>query len=468
MNHNSLSINKFTKKNIGKIFLSIFFATQLTACSDNSKKSNNASAPVIQDPQKEISFSSTESQNFDGNIFHVITLKDDQYAFASISNKEIKDNVENIKKKGVIAVLKKEQNSWKTQHYITVNSPELNNTGNVSSVFGLALTPDESILAVAMDKKVALFDVKATLQGETPAYYINMDTFYDNRTGAIAVVAAADNKHFFVANEYGRIEGHAGIGDVAIISAELTGAGQIVGKKLGYIKTGQNTIASLNISPDKKTLYIPNQVAPKQISATFHGSHHSILSKQCVNNNYNGSISIIDVDKAITVANQNSENENKVIEDVILANVATGCNAVRVAPSHDGKIVWVTARGSAYIRENLIHAYDAALLRTNPNNAYLYSFQSNGESPIGIVSFDQDRHIAVSNSNRFNVTDAQGNLLPSNISIFNVEDRNNPKLVQTINSGIFPRDISTSHDLKSIYVANWESGIFQEITKALN
>lgn len=451
MNYKLLLQYKIIKRTISLLILGVFFSINLIICST-----------------AQANFSLTNSMIFGGKFFNVQELKNGQYAFVSITNKSHKNKNGKFQQSGLVAVLKRGSSGWQVQRYIIVNSSSINNTGKTGVAYGMALSPNESILAVAMDKKVALIDVKAALQGDTVPQYVSLDTGYYSQTGAIAVVAASDNKHFFIADEYGQFNGKAGTGDVAIISASITGFGAVKGQRLGYIKTGQNSIASLNISPDGKTLYIPNQVAIKEVSAKFNGSNNPALSKQCVGSNYNGSISIVDVDKAISLANKNIGNGNRVIDGTILANVAAGCNPVRVAPSRDGKTVWVTARGSANIRENMIHAYDAELLRKSPENAHLYSIKSNGESPIGIAAFGNDRYIAVSNSNRFNVQNINGKIVPSNISIFDVSNRKNPKLVTSFAGGLFPRDITASYDSNSVHVAIWDEGSFKTITKDLN
>lgn len=107
----------------------------------------------------------------------------------------------------------------------------------------------------------------------------------------------------------------------------------------------------------------------------------------------------------------------------------------------------------------MIHAFDAEALRADPDQAYLYTVDSGGDAPVGIAVFDQDRHIAVTNSNRFDPT--QGT---ANIAIFDVSDRSTAKLVKILDSGLFPRDIYVHPDQSSFFVANWESKTFQEIT----
>lgn len=409
-------------------------------------------APVTLTPV----FTSVTSAPFPSNLFSVIALKDETYAFASVSDATI-DSV-TTSPGAVVAVLKKEGDEWKVLHYIAVNSA--NKTG--LRAFGLALSPDESVLAVALNNKgIGLLDVKAAINGDAIPTYVGLYTGYTKSgsgAGSIAIVAASDNKHFFVADEYGESSGASGIGDVAVVSYARGSDGAITGQRLGYVKTGQNSIASLNISPDGKTLYIPSQVASQAVYASFSGISNPAIGKQC-GTSYSGSISVVDVDRLIALADDNPGTGNRVLDNVIQSRVAAGCNAVRVAVSRDGATIWSTARG-----DNLIHAYDAKRLIADPENAYLYSLPSNGSAPVGVAAFGDDKFLAVTNSNRFDAVGEDGTSVKPNIAIFDVSDRGGARFLQTIESGEFPRDIYVNADGKSVFAINWTSGTFQQIS----
>jgi len=463
-----------TRKKVEKILLSAIITSGLaglTACGGDETPGTVAETPPpVIEPATPIApispaiepvtpivpiFTSKTSEKFPSNLFSVISLKDESYAFASVSDAVV-DGV-TVSPGAVVAVLKKEGEEWNVLHYIAVNSVNKNGL----RAFGLALTPDESVLAVALNNMgIGLLDVQAAIRGDAVPTYVGLYTGYTNRgngPGSIAIVAASDNKHLFVADEYGEYSGSPGVGDVAVVSYSRGQDGIVNGQRLGYVRPGQNSIAGLNISPDGKTLYIPSQISAESDYLLLNGINNPSIGKQC-KTSYSGSISVVDVDNLIALADINPGDGNRVLENVIQAKVAAGCNAVRVAVSRDGKTVWSTARG-----DNLVHAYDAHLLKTSPNSAYLYSFSSNGYSPVGISSFGNDKYLAVTNSNRFGAVDENGNPLTANISIFDVSSRGEPKLLQVIESGEFPRDIYRNFDDRSVFVVNWGSGTFQEI-----
>ncbi|MCO4068433.1 hypothetical protein FA101_32410 [Pseudomonas aeruginosa] len=444
---------------IYKLFVAIFFSVMASYSigKDCSRSVNAAKLPPMATNQSSPVFLSTTSEPFPSKVFSVIALNDESYAFASLSDAVIEGV--SSKPSAVIALLKKEEGEWKVSHYFSV----IPDDPSITKAFGLALSRDESVLAVAVRDGIALFDVASIIQKQPIPTYVDLHTgYYDKRIGpgSIAIVAAKNNKHFFVADEYGESQGYQGVGDVAVVSYERDITGAIFAQRQGYVKPEQNAIAGINISPDGKTLYIPSQTSSEDQYLNFSGLDHPEIAKPC-GNSFSGSISIVDVDTLLQKAELNPGDGNRVIDKAIQAKIAAGCGVVRVAVSSDGKTIWSTAR-----TDNTIHAFDAALLRSNPNYAYLYSFSSAGFTPVGISSFSQDRYLAVSNSNRFGAVDENGQLIPPNISIFDVSRRGDPELLQTIASGNFPRDIYRTPDNSSVVVANWLSFTLQKISVA--
>lgn len=384
-----------------------------------------------------------------------MSLKDESYAFVSVSGAVI-DGVTSTPG-AVIAVLKKDGTEWNIIRYVAVNSED--KTG--STALGLALSRDESTLIVALsDNGIGLLDVEEVISGTAKPAYLDLYSGYKKRMsgpGTIAIVAANDGKHLFVVDEYGEFNGRPGIGDVAVVSYARDENGKINARRLGYVRPEQNSIAGINISPNGKTLYIPSQVAPIDQYNNFSGLSYPQVAKQC-GASYSGAISVVDVDNLLSIADANPGDGNRVLDNVIQAKVAAGCNPVRVATSHDGKTVWTTARG-----DDKVNAFDAERLRNDPDHAFLYSFESNGTAPVGVATFSHDRYLAVTNSNRFGAVDKNGNPLKPNISIFDVGTHGTPRLLQKIDSGDFPRDIYKKPDGKSVFVINYLSSTLQEI-----
>ncbi|WP_155651226.1 YncE family protein [Burkholderia stagnalis] len=401
-------------------------------------------------------FTSKTSSQFPSNTWSIAALKDESYAFVSLSGAII-DGVASSSG-AVIAVLKKEAGTWNIVRYIPVNQESKAGT----QALGLTLSRDESVLFVALGNYgIGLLDVKEAIAGAAKPVYLDLYSGYNKRNsgpGSLAIVESGDGKHIFIADEYGEFPGGSGIGDVAVVSYEKNGGGNINARRLGYIRPEQNSIAGINASPDNKVLYILSQLSPKNQYQNFRGLSYPEVAKQC-GASYSGSISIVDVGNLLSVAESNPGDGNRILDNVIQSKVAAGCNPVRVTASQDGKTVWATARG-----DNKVNAFDAELLRSDPDRAYLYSFESNGAAPVGIASFAGDGFLAVTNSNRFAAVDKEGNPLKPNISIFDVGTRGAPKLLQQIPSGEFPRDIYRRTDDKSIFVMNWSSGTFQEIS----
>ena len=394
-------------------------------------------------------FSRIKSSTFGDRIFRVEVLKNNQYGFVSVT--------ENNKAK--IIVLVRKNNKWEEYYSLFLKA---------SAAFGIALTPDESMLAVTLDNKIAVINVKALLKKQNSGTYVNVATSAADDTGAMSVVAATDNQHFFIANEYSRTKGVSGIGNVTIVSAKIQNSGAVQAQRLGYIKTGQSAIPSISLSPNGKTLYIMNQIASQKVRNTFSGRNPDIY-KKCSKKTFNGAMSVVDTNMALTLAHQNIGNGNRQIKGrgLILANISTGCGSVRSGSSPDGKTLWVANRGLNNVKENKILVYDAVSLRNNPNNAYLYSFSSNGQAPIGISTFGPNgRYLAVSNSNRFNVKKKNGGLIKPNISIFDVSNRNKAKQIKTITleKNSFPRDISTNSNTPNfVYIVSYSKGFFNQI-----
>jgi DNA-binding beta-propeller fold protein YncE len=126
----------------------------------------------------------------------------------------------------------------------------------------------------------------------------------------------------------------------------------------------------------------------------------------------------------------------------------------------DNKVVWVTARAS-----NTLYAFDAARLRTSPDNAFISAIYSGGTQPVGIALFGSARYAAVGNTNRAEASRLGPNGVPvqgvQNVTIFDVSDPASPGIVQTVASGLFPRNVSVSPDGRNLLIPNFVSDTLQ-------
>jgi DNA-binding beta-propeller fold protein YncE len=222
---------------------------------------------------------------------------------------------------------------------------------------------------------------------------------------------------------------------------ELTGETTLIGQ----IPTGGNAIAGVAISPDGKRLYVTSEVAAKSTVAS--GGDNPILSRTgCVQQvggvpTINGLLTVIDV--ATAEANPSVA--------AILATIDSGCSPVRMEETRDQRILWVSARG-----DNRVLAFDTAALESNPDGSLLGYADTGGTAPVGIRLFHHDRLLAVANSNRFNTGVA-------NAAILDVTCPSSAKVVDTLPTGLFPREINVGPDDATLFLTNYLSATFQVI-----
>jgi DNA-binding beta-propeller fold protein YncE len=139
----------------------------------------------------------------------------------------------------------------------------------------------------------------------------------------------------------------------------------------------------------------------------------------------------------------------------VVATVAAGCQPVRVAASADGRVVWVTARGS-----NALLAFSALKLRTDPAQALLADVQV-GEAPVGLALVRGGSTIVVADSNQYNAL-AHG----TNLAVIDVAAAlaGRPALAGYLPAGQFPRDLALEPGARTLLVANYYSGQLEAVT----
>jgi 6-phosphogluconolactonase (cycloisomerase 2 family) len=157
----------------------------------------------------------------------------------------------------------------------------------------------------------------------------------------------------------------------------------------------------------------------------------------------NGFITVIDTQRVIDGQRRASS---------VLSRVAAGCSPVRLVETADSSALFVSARG-----DNRILVFSPRLLESDPEHALLHAFSTNGEAPVGIRLFAEDRMLAVANSNRF--ADA-----PGAAAIFSISKSRDATTLQTLAAGGFPRNITLSPDGRSLYLTNYTSRGLQVIS----
>ena len=312
----------------------------------------------------------------------------------------------------------------------------------------LSLFPGARDAAMGIGYPGAIFyHVRELLACDASGYIVAQGSTRLNDAGTFAVAVTPDGKFAFVANEFGIAPGAITVGNIGVVAIERDVNGDFtVGTALiGQIPTGGNAIAGVAISPDGTRLYVTSEIAASNTVAS--GGGNPVLSRTgCVQQaggipRINGLLTVIDV--AAAEANPNSA--------AILATVAAGCSPVRMAETRDQRTLWVSARG-----DNRVLAFSVAALESNPDEALLGYADSAGTAPVGIRLFHHDRFLAVANSNRFDTGTA-------NAAILDVTCPASAYVVQTIPTGLFPREINVGPDDATLYLTNYISRTFQVI-----
>jgi Tol biopolymer transport system component/tRNA A-37 threonylcarbamoyl transferase component Bud32 len=219
---------------------------------------------------------------------------------------------------------------------------------------------------------------------------------------------------------------------------------------LGQISTGGQAIAGVTISPDGSRLYVTSEVAGSTAAA---GANNAVLTKtNCVQQagsaaQANGLLTVINVAEA--EANPSST--------AIVATVNAGCSPVRAVETADGSTLWVSARG-----DNRVLAFSTGMLESNPGNALLGYADTGGTAPVGLRLFAGGKLLAVANSNRF-LTGST-----ANATVLSVAVPASATVVQTIATGLFPREITVGSDDRTLYLTNYNSGSFQVISTTVH
>jgi DNA-binding beta-propeller fold protein YncE len=233
--------------------------------------------------------------------------------------------------------------------------------------------------------------------------------------GAIAVASSPDGRYAFVSVEF---EARVAVYDLRAAIANHFRRSTYVGSiPVGQLADG------LAVSTDGRWLYAISELAPGAARG--------------------GSLNVVRLATAETTPSRS-----------VIATVAAACAPVRVAPSADGRTVWVTARGS-----DQLLAFSAAKLHTDPTHSQLAAVRV-GEAPIGLALVNRGREIVVADSNRFGTPGARPDLTVVRTA---AALAHHPALVGTITTGAFPREMALEPGHPTLLVGNYGSNKLEAI-----
>jgi len=291
------------------------------------------------------------------------------------------------------------------------------NTG-FPSVQGLAITHDKKTVYLSVGPGAIAIDVAKAVAHE--ADYI---AGYLNGTAGVTSIETTVSLHdhyVFVSQEDGT-KASANNGTLEVFHVQRATNGSVSSTYIGYIELGYLVVGSA-LSPDGKKLYVTSEQYSSRASQGF--------------------LSVLDVETLKTNPSA-----------ALLATADAGCGALRVAVSHNGKHVWVTARES-----NMLLAFDAAELESNSSTALVASVQV-GTSPVGLHFVNGGRHIITADSNRFGFANATSGLTVVDVEAALNGTQGSPR----IPTGLFPREMALSPDGKTLLVSDYGSNVTQAV-----
>ena len=377
-----------------------------------------------------------------GNPTTATATLDDKYVLVSVTNVggpnfTGPDSVANARHDVVsgLQIFRNAGGALKPYRFLPLGTPSAN---------GLALFPDGKTIVVGVgDAGVAFVNVQDAIHGKATPYFAGQGP----GAGTFDVVVSPDGKYVFSSNEYGVIDQSRG--NIGIIAVHSDPNGRIAHPvTIGQLATG-DVVPSLALSADGSRLYVASELVPTHDPPHIAGGGNTLLTKDdCVQKKGtparpNGFISVIDTQRVIDARRR---------ADSVLSRIAAGCSPVRLVETADSSALFVSVRG-----DNQILAFSPQLMESDPEHALLHAFSSNGEAPVGIRLFAQDRMLAVANSNRF--ADA-----PGSAAIFSIGKPGDAMLLETFTAGGFPRNITISPDGRSLYLTNYTSRVLQVIS----
>ena len=284
---------------------------------------------------------------------------------------------------------------------------------------GEQLTSDGRYLLVADGSGAVVIDAARAEDGAAGAVLGTLSS--PAGRGAVEVAVSPDDRFAFVTLE---LSDSLAVFDLHKALASGFGPADFVGTvPLGTAPVG------LAVSPDGRWIYATSESAKGAATA------------QTV-----GTVTAIDLRQAETRP-----------ADAVAGTVPAGCSPVRVVTSADGKVVWVTARGS-----DAVLGFSAAALRTDPRHALLTQVQV-GEAPVGLALSGDGRRLVVADSDRFNAKGATANLAVVNVSAALAR---RPALLGLIPAGAFPREMTVIPRTNTLLVTDYLAERVQAVNLA--
>lgn len=301
---------------------------------------------------------------------------------------------------------------------------------------GIVMTHDGQLLIAAAGPLVYFLDVGNLIGNGTQSV---LGAISDGAgAGSIDVDVTTDDRWLFVADE--------NLDQITVIDLDRARSGGYPQDAIvGTIPTGVAP-TQVKLSADEQWLYSTSEVAlpswgwPRACIQEGQTANQTLVNPQ-------GAVVVANITKAVSSPAQS-----------VASRVPAGCSPVRMALSPSGDRMYVTMRNN-----NAVEALDTSQFISNPSGALLGS-AAVGTAPVPVAVLDSGRLVLVGNSDRFEAPTS-----PQTLSLLNAADiaSGGSALLATLPTGAFPRTISLSRDLRTLYVSDFGSNMLQVLDVAM-
>lgn len=292
-----------------------------------------------------------------------------------------------------------------------------------SEAVGMAVTADESVVAVAGTARVYFLDLPSLLAGKADAVLGSAE--YDPKANTVSVALTPDERFLFASDE--------GASTVSVIDFAAARAARFANAPvLGRVPVDYAPTV-LVVTPDGRNILVPVQGIRRKFNPPIICPGEGDPNGPAVNQS--GGIVVI----GVRAANTNPDSAT-------LSRALAGCSPVRIVLTDRGRTALVTNRNG-----DMLRIMDVGRILDGEGNATVAMLRV-GPTPIGVAVVEGERLALVSNSHRW-VKDEK----PRNISVIDISRRHKPVSLGTIPVGVFPRDIAVSRDGRNVFVSNFGS-----------
>lgn len=295
------------------------------------------------------------------------------------------------------------------------------------SPYGMTLTHDGQLLIVASDDRVAFIDPARLIAGAPDALLGYLEDA--PLAGRVYANVTPDDRWLFLSDESARAISVVDLGKARSSGFAATAV-------VGQIPVGRAPIA-LTFSPDYRYLYTTSQEAPAAFGWPAVCRAPGSDTARTPSKYPKGAILVVDVARATRDPAHS-----------VVGAVSAGCNPVRLVTSPRGDVAYVTAR-----TDNVVLAFDTKRILTDTASALIARVPV-GDTPVGIAMLNGGARLAVTSSNRFGSANA-----PQSLTILDARRVANGDagVVGTLPVGIFPRELSITHDERTLLLTNFGS-----------